>query len=123
MNNIIWYLKEKWYATIAAIAGVIILISLMLFLSGFSNGVRYGNLIKLSEKGFIFKTYEGTLKIGDEATVNAWVFNFSIEDTDLAEELLKNVGRDVIITYEQRYFTWFYDTDYFVVDFKIKGEE
>ncbi|MFV0565081.1 MAG: 6-phosphogluconate dehydrogenase [Flavobacteriaceae bacterium] len=81
----------------------------------YSEGIRAGELIKFSKKGFIIKTWEGQLSQGvsDEQQ-----FQFSVEDKDKAiiADLEKYQGRFVKLTYFERYrgFFWLGDTKYFV---------
>lgn len=81
----------------------------------YSEGVRSGELIKISHKGFLVKTWEGELSQGISG---AQIFSFSIMDdkTAVIEELKQNQGKKVTLEYEERYktFFWWGDTRYFV---------
>lgn len=81
----------------------------------YSEGVRSGELIKISHKGFIVKTWEGELSQGISG---AQIFAFSIMDneTTVIENLKQNQGKKVTLEYEERYktFFWWGDTRYFV---------
>jgi hypothetical protein len=88
----------------------------------FSDGTRAGTLVKFSRKGYVFKTYEGTLNIGGvtnpvpgTAMVNqSW--DFSVKRDDVAEKLSKLEGKVVRLTYKQynKMFPWEGDTQYLV---------
>lgn len=114
------------------IVGVILIIAIGLgilsyFVFGtFSQGDRAGILIKLSNKGIIFKTWEGELNaymyIGDQAAASASanLFVFSVLDSEkeviaTMEKAMLN-GHRIKLSYKQRYyaFPWNGDTKYFI---------
>lgn len=82
----------------------------------YSKGFRAGELVKFSQKGIGFKTWEG--QISQEATQPLW--NFSVQDnTPEVIEKLKNLqGKSVRLTYMERYKTypWWGETKYFVTE-------
>ncbi|WP_395057525.1 6-phosphogluconate dehydrogenase [Flavobacterium sp.] len=88
-----------------------------LYYATYSEGVRSGELIKISSKGMIFKTYEGELSQGISG---AKIFTFSVldKDTKVIEEMKNMQGQYVKVTYVERYktFPWWGDTKYFVTD-------
>lgn len=88
----------------------------------FSEGVRAGELIKISRKGVIMKTWEGEISQGISG---AQIFAFSVldKDTKVIEDLQTYQGKYVKITYVERYktFPWWGDTKYFVTD--VQQEE
>ncbi|HBZ33764.1 MAG TPA: hypothetical protein DEO38_01555 [Bacteroidales bacterium] len=73
----------------------------------FAEGVKAGNLNKVEYKGYIFKTYEGTLiqaglKSGQMAgTVQSNEFRFSVVDKELADSLMRCSGKNVELHYKQ----------------------
>lgn len=81
----------------------------------FSEGYRAGELIKISNKGVIFKTWEGEISQGVSESQR---FVFSIEDKQIEViEKLKNMqGKEVNLTYIERFgtFPWLGDTKYFI---------
>ena len=91
----------------------------------YSSGERVGTLMKLSEKGLLFKTYEGQLNIEAFGAVRSQnylsqTFEFSIENKQ-QQEIAKlrqamSEGRRVNIKYIERYWEvpWRGDTKYFV---------
>lgn len=100
----------------------IILITIALYFTAvyyltYSEGYRSGQLVKVSYKGLIFKTYEGQLSQG---VSDGQVFRFSIEDNE--ERVIKLLqdfqGHTVRLKFKERYttFPWWGDTKYFVVD-------
>ena len=82
-----------------------------------SEGTRSGLLFKISRSGYVFKTYEGQLHLGGSAMMTAQsVWNFSIKDKAVYEELQKYEGAQVKLHYRQLVdaFIWQGNTDYIV---------
>ncbi len=86
----------------------------------YSEGKRGGFVVKMSKKGYIFKTHEGLLNVGGlyegGGTLNATQWDFSINDSDAEaiakiEEAIKT-GSRVSLTYEEKFFKlpWVGDT-------------
>jgi len=67
---------------------------------GYSDGVREGDLIKMSTKGFIWKSGEGELKLA-EFGPKAEPWDFSCRDEDLIKQLKAATGEKVKLTYKQ----------------------
>lgn len=88
----------------------------------YSDGTRAGDLIKISRKGVVWKTFEGQLNLGgfqsdsagDGLSGNIW--SFSVGDRDVYEKLQNYEGKRVKLHYKQRYraFPWQGKTVYFV---------
>ena len=87
--------------------------------SNYSQGVRSGELIKFSTKGYVFKTWEGEISQGISG---AQIFEFSVLDSkkEVIEELKTLQGHYVKVTYVERYrtFPFWGDTRYFITDVK-----
>lgn len=83
----------------------------------YSEGVRSGELIKISSKGVLFKTWEGEISQGISG---AQIFKFSVLDKDekVIEQLKEYQGKYVKVTYVERYrtFPWWGDTNYFITE-------
>lgn len=81
----------------------------------YSEGVRAGELIKVSNKGVVFKTWEGEMSQGISG---AQIFQFSVLDSDqkVIDDLKTFQGQYVKVTYLERYktFPWWGDSTYFV---------
>ncbi|TDQ29453.1 6-phosphogluconate dehydrogenase [Zeaxanthinibacter enoshimensis] len=81
----------------------------------YSEGVRSGELIKISRKGVIAKTWEGQISQGISG---AQIFSFSVLDKDqeVIEKLKEYQGEYVKLQYTERYATFFWlgDTKYFI---------
>lgn len=72
----------------------------------FGEGVKAGELNYLVRKGYVFKTYEGKLIQtgfrGQKAgTIQSYEFEFSVEDKELAEELMRSGGRNLELHYRE----------------------
>jgi len=90
----------------------------------YSEGMRAGQVIKLSKKGVIFKTYEGELNTmmmpssNTMGTITPNVWNFSVLNREVAEQIMKSsaAGERMELHYKEKYFKfpWQGDTKYFV---------
>ncbi|WP_348824426.1 6-phosphogluconate dehydrogenase [Flavobacterium aestuarii] len=80
-----------------------------------SEGIRSGELIRLSHKGVIIKTWEGELSQGISG---AQIFKFSVldDDKEVIEKLKAYQGQYVKLTYEEKYrtFFWWGETRFFI---------
>lgn len=87
----------------------------------YSEGVRSGELIKISHKGVAFKTWEGEISQG---VSGAKIFTFSVlqKDQNVIKNLKKYQGQYVKLNYVERYATFFWlgDTKYFIT--KVEKE-
>ena len=72
-----------------------------------SEGIRSGELIRMSHKGIIVKTWEGELSQGISG---AQIFKFSVldSDKDVIDKLQSFQGQYVKLTYEEKYRTFFW---------------
>jgi len=89
----------------------------------YSEGSRAGDLIKISKKGYIFKTFEGQLKLGgiDLANSNDGLsdtWSFSVKDKNVIDKLEKLEGQKVVLKYKQinKAMPWQGETDYFIYE-------
>jgi hypothetical protein len=93
-----------------------------LYYASFSDGIRTGELIKFSHKGYIFKTWEGELSQGLSGSQK---FAFSVLDNEpeVIEQLKNNQGKFVRIEYIERYdtFSWWGDSNYYIT--KVSPEK
>ena len=102
------------YSVLAIIVALIAYFSFIYFVT-FSEGYRAGELVKISKRGLVFKTWEGRLSQGVSEEQQ---FNFSVEKTDkeLIEKLKELQGKRVKLTYIERFgtFFWLGDTKHYV---------
>ncbi len=92
----------------------------------YSSGERAGWIQKLSDKGWICKTWEGELalvSLPGTATVEKFVF--TVRDDATAAELTKAMGKRVSLHYEQKVglpTSCFGDTRYYVTKVSVSGD-
>ncbi|WP_370390129.1 6-phosphogluconate dehydrogenase [uncultured Winogradskyella sp.] len=114
---------------IKLLIGIVVVCALILWMCSwtYSEGTRAGQLIKLSEKGVIFKTYEGQLNMGglrtgkadDGLEGNLW--QFSVLDKSIIDDLTEAEGKRVKLGYKERYkaMPWQGETNYFITNVEI----
>ncbi len=103
------------------ILGVTLIIAIawftFIYFVPYSEGTRSGELIKISNRGVLFKTWEGEISQGISG---AQIFSFSVLDKDkqVIEDLKEFQGNYVKVTYIERYasFIFWGDTKYFITD-------
>ena len=96
---------------------LIVLYTLFMLWWSYSEGERAGVLQKFSKRGWICKTYEGELAMYVVGGVAPQIWNFSVRDEAVAEELMKAVGQHVRLHYSEHRglpTSCFGETDYFV---------
>jgi hypothetical protein len=109
------------------IFGVVLSIVVLAFLywGVFERGVMAGKVLRISEKGFVFKTYEGKLSLESFGALKgvspvAETFDFSVEssETEVIEQLNEVAlsGERVNLHFKKRFmaFPWRGETKYFV---------
>lgn len=105
--------------------GVLVLAGYIWFNYGwvYSEGTRSGTLIKVSHKGYLFKTDEGQLNLGGfqtnpEGGVASNIWEFSVTDDEVYKKLQHSEGKQVTLHYKQyrKAFPWQGDTEYFVYE-------
>jgi hypothetical protein len=87
----------------------------------YSEGSRAGMLVKFSEKGYIFKTYEGDLNLGGinplpGNTIANNIWKFSVKDDSIGDLLKSKEGQMLRLHYKEKVknFPWQGDTKFFV---------
>lgn len=73
-----------------------------------SYGTRSGKLVRITKKGVVFKTYEGTLDLGSGDKLT---WSFSIHDEAIGQQLTAQAGKNVKLEYEELFFKFFYETN------------
>ena len=92
----------------------------------YSEGTRTGYLMKLSKKGYVFKTHEGQLNLGglqdDQTSILGNTWNFSLTDHALVEKLEELEGKKVMLRYEEinKSMPWQGDTNYYITGVEEK---
>lgn len=71
--------------------------------ANYSNGDRSGVIVKLSQKGFIWKSWEGEMRLGGDQNVTSGAWVFSVRDESLIAPLQESVksGHRVTVHYTQ----------------------
>ena len=109
---------------IVLMVGAIALFSLYIYIAlnwSYSSGERAGFLQKVSNKGWICKTWEGELSLVAMPGAAPEKFLFTVRDEAIAQKVSDAAGKRVTLNYEQHKglpSSCFGDTDYFVVDVK-----
>src|ERR1041384_6813771 len=109
------------------VIGIVIALAILAFLywGTYENGVMAGKVLRISEKGFVFKTYEGKLSLESFGALKgvspvAETFDFSVESSE--KEVLEQLnevalsGERVSLHFTRRFMTfpWRGDTKYFI---------
>ena len=84
----------------------------------YSTGERAGYVQKISQKGWICKTWEGEIAMANLPGAMPQIFEFSVRDDAIAAEISKLAGQRVALTYEEHPgipTSCFGDTPYFIV--------
>jgi hypothetical protein len=98
----------------------------VLYWGTYENGVMAGKVLRISQKGILFKTFEGKLSLDTFGALKgvspiAETFDFSVQKSDtLVIHELEEValsGERVNLHFKKRYsrFFWRGDTKYFVI--------
>lgn len=88
----------------------------------YSSGERAGYVQKLSEKGWVCKTFEGELVLVSMPGTQAEKFFFTVRNKDVAQKINESVGKRVRLIYEEHVgvpTTCFGETGYFVHDVQL----
>ncbi len=92
----------------------------------YSSGERAGYVQKLSQKGFLCKTYEGELILVSMPGTQAEKFYFTVKDPKIAQKINETVGKRVRLTYEQHVgvpSSCFGETSYYVNNVTVVTEK
>ncbi len=111
---------------ISVIVGAVLFLALYfvaVYYVPYSEGYRAGELVKISHKGIVFKTWEGKISQGISEELQ---FNFSVEDKqkEVIEQLKNLQGKKVKVTYIERFgtFPWMGDTKHYVTKVEQTSE-
>ena len=91
----------------------------------FSSGDRAGWVQKLSNKGWICKTWEGELALVSLPGSTAEKFYFTVHDDAVAQQISKYIGKRVALHYEEKVglpTSCFGETRYFVKGVTLSEE-
>ena len=88
----------------------------------YSSGERAGYVQKLSQKGYVCKTYEGELILVSMPGTQAEKFFFTVRNADVAKRINETVGKRVRLIYEEHKgipSSCFGESSYFVQDVQL----
>ena len=91
----------------------------------YSSGERAGYVQKLSQKGWVCKTYEGELILVSMPGTQAEKFFFTVRDESVVKKINTSIGERVRLIYEEHKgvpSTCFGETSFYVKDVKILNE-
>jgi hypothetical protein len=91
----------------------------------YSSGYRTGYVQKLSEKGWVCKTWEGELAMVNVPGAMQERWQFSVRDDSIARLIEKSQGSRVTLTYSQHKgvpTSCFGETEYYVTDVRVLGQ-
>ncbi len=113
-----------FYLTSLLVAALALLVLYTLFMLwwSYSEGERAGVLQKFSKRGWVCKTYEGELAMYVVGGVAPQIWNFSVRNDAVIEQLHKAVGQQVRLHYREHRglpTSCFGETDYFVESIEI----
>lgn len=119
-------MKKIVFIALAAVLLIGIAVASFFYFGNYSSGIRSGVVVKLSKKGFLFKTYEGQMNIGtfgafkNDNNQLSTVFDFSVPpDREAVVKELEAVsltGERINLHYEEKFFKYFWlgDTKYLI---------
>ena len=88
----------------------------------YSSGERAGYVQKLSQKGFVCKTFEGELVLVSMPGTQAEKFFFTVRDAAVAKRINETVGKRVRLIYQEHIgipTNCFGESSYFVQDVQL----
>ena len=83
----------------------------------YSSGERNGYIQKISNKGWVCKTWEGELAMTTTPGTAPQIFDFSVRDAGVARQLTSVMGQRATLIYEQHRFVptnCFGETEYYI---------
>ncbi|MGB7816030.1 MAG: hypothetical protein WBL28_06750 [Methylotenera sp.] len=92
----------------------------------YSSGERAGYVQKLSQKGWVCKTYEGELILVSMPGTQAEKFHFTVRNKKVAKRIDETVGKRVRLIYEEHKgipTDCFGETGYFVQDVQLLDKQ
>ncbi len=128
-------IKRTFRNILLVLLALFIVFMLFVYYASYSEGIRSGVVIKLSERGMLFKTWEGQVNLQSFGAVDAQgnamneVFSFTVaggNDSLLKElEAVSLSGERVNLHYVERYvrLPWRGETKYFVTRVERSGKQ
>lgn len=99
-------MKKFWVILLAVAVVALALFVYFRFYFVFGEGVKSGELNYVVYKGVLFKTYEGKLiqsgiRSKTAGSIQSYEFEFSVDDEELARELMLQSGRTLELHYRE----------------------
>ena len=116
--------KSYFFGSLVGALLLIGLYTMFLLWWSYSEGERAGVLQKFAKRGWICKTREGELAMYVVGGVAPQIWNFSVRDPKVVEELFAAVGKQVRLRYSEHRglpTNCFGETDYFVEHVEVVG--
>ncbi|HYW49567.1 MAG TPA: hypothetical protein VE861_03120 [Gemmatimonadaceae bacterium] len=121
--------KGKWKITAVMFLVVLPLAAFALWVTialnfAYASGERAGVVRKLSNKGWVCKTWEGELALASGVNVLPEIFAFTVRDAKVAEQINNSLGNQVKLSYEQHKGVptqCFGETEYYVKEVQVQG--
>ena len=124
------FFRNLLIIVLVVVAGAFLLLNFGIY----DEGVRAGNVVRISKKGVVFKTYEGQLNLQSFGALKGAAspfletFDFSVEKSK--PEIIRDLeavalsGERVNLHYIKRYtkFPWRGETKYFITSVEREGE-
>ncbi|MCG8311084.1 MAG: hypothetical protein MI975_27100 [Cytophagales bacterium] len=124
---------KSFFNLLKKIGIIILLLAIAVFvflnLANYSSGFRAGVPTKISKKGILIKTWEGTMNIGgltntsEGAIPTTWDFTVRKSADSVIAKIDRAIleGHRVKLIYNEKYvrFFWLGDTRYFVYDVEV----
>lgn len=114
--------KSFMWRSLAIAVVLVTLYTLFMLWWSYSDGERAGVLQKFSKRGWVCKTYEGELAMYVVGGVAPQIWNFSVRNETVVDQLHKAVGQQVRLTYSEHRglpTDCFGETDYFVESVEV----
>ncbi|MCC7052571.1 MAG: hypothetical protein IT355_04845 [Gemmatimonadaceae bacterium] len=118
-----WKITAVLFLVVLPLAAFALWVTIALNFS-YASGERAGFVQKLSNKGWVCKTWEGELALANGPNVMPEIFRFTVRDDKVAETINSSLGKQVKLTYEQHKGVptqCFGETEYFVTDVSVIG--
>ena len=91
----------------------------------YSSGERAGYVQKISNKGWLCKTWEGELSMTTQPGAVPQIFAFSVRDESVARKLSASAGQRVTVSYEQHRgvpSNCFGETEYYITHVQVHAD-
>jgi len=92
----------RWVLVVLILVGALLAGYTALVLNvSYSDGERAGVLQKFSRKGWVCKTWEGELAMTTVPGVAPILWQFSVRDPQVADQVRRSLGRWVVVHYKE----------------------